>query len=143
MAVETPEGNVRARAALNESLEPGVACGQHGWWQACPEIGAPGYDPFGPEGSNLNLLISNAAIDPRPGERIGPASRVSLPDSPPLMRIVRALAGVLGLVTEVSKPLIRSPRLRLRLAKPPAPRRGSRGRRSGSGGRAPQSRHSR
>jgi len=67
VAVETPEGSVRARAALNESLEPGVACGQHGWWQACPEIGAPGYDPFGPEGSNLNLLISNAAIDPVSG----------------------------------------------------------------------------
>jgi anaerobic selenocysteine-containing dehydrogenase len=67
VAVETPEGSVRARAALNESLEPGVACGQHGWWQACPEIGASGYDPFGPEGANLNLLISNAAIDPVSG----------------------------------------------------------------------------
>jgi anaerobic selenocysteine-containing dehydrogenase len=67
VAVETPEGSVRARAALNETLEPGVACGQHGWWQACPEIGAPGYDPFGPEGANLNLLISNAAIDPVSG----------------------------------------------------------------------------
>jgi len=58
---------VRARAQLNDSLAPNVACGQHGWWQACPEIGAPGYDPFGPDGANLNLIISNAAIDPVSG----------------------------------------------------------------------------
>jgi anaerobic selenocysteine-containing dehydrogenase len=65
--VETPEGSVGARASLNESLAPNVACGQHGWWEACPEIGAPGYDPFGPEGANLNLIISNRAIDPVSG----------------------------------------------------------------------------
>jgi len=67
VAVETPEGSVRARAALNEALEPRVACGQHGWWQACPEIGAPGYDPFSSDGANLNLIIGNAAIDPVSG----------------------------------------------------------------------------
>jgi anaerobic selenocysteine-containing dehydrogenase len=67
VTVETPEGRVRARARLNESLAPGVACGQHGWWQACPEIGAPAYDPFGPDGANLNLIIGNAAIDPISG----------------------------------------------------------------------------
>ena len=67
VTVETPEGRIRARAQLNESLEPRVVCGQHGWWQACPEIGAPGYDPFGPEGANLNLIIGNAAIDPISG----------------------------------------------------------------------------
>ena len=41
--------------------------GQHGWWQALPEIGAPGYDPFGPEGANLNLIIGNEAVDPISG----------------------------------------------------------------------------
>jgi anaerobic selenocysteine-containing dehydrogenase len=67
VTVETPEGRIRARAQLNESLAPNVVCGQHGWWQACPEIGEPGYDPFGPEGANLNLIIGNAAIDPVSG----------------------------------------------------------------------------
>jgi len=67
VTVETPEGRIRARARLNESLEPRVVCGQHGWWQACPELGAPGYDPFGPEGANFNLIIGNAAIDPISG----------------------------------------------------------------------------
>jgi len=65
--IETPEGRVRARARLNDSLDPRVVCGSHGWWQACPEIGAPGYDPFSPDGANLNLVIGNAAIDPISG----------------------------------------------------------------------------
>ena len=67
VAIETPEGQVRARAKLNESLDPRVVCGQHGWWQACPELGAPAYDPFGPDGANYNLVIGNAAIDPISG----------------------------------------------------------------------------
>jgi anaerobic selenocysteine-containing dehydrogenase len=65
--IETPEGSVRARAKMNDTLEPNVVCGQHGWWQACSEIGAPAYDPFGPEGANLNLIIGNEAIDPVSG----------------------------------------------------------------------------
>jgi len=65
--IETPQGAVRARARLNESLEPRVVCGQHGWWQACPEIDAPAYDAFSSDGANLNLIISNTAIDPISG----------------------------------------------------------------------------
>jgi anaerobic selenocysteine-containing dehydrogenase len=65
--IETPKGSVRARARLNEDLQPNVVCGQHGWWQACEEIGAAGYDPFGPEGANFNLIIGNEAIDPISG----------------------------------------------------------------------------
>jgi anaerobic selenocysteine-containing dehydrogenase len=67
VSIETPEGSVRARARLNATLKPEVVCGQHGWWQACAEIGAPGYDPFSPEGANLNLIIGNEAIDPVSG----------------------------------------------------------------------------
>lgn len=65
--IETPEGSVRARARMNETLAPNVVCGQHGWWQACPDLGMPGYDPFGPEGANFNLIIGNEAIDPVSG----------------------------------------------------------------------------
>lgn len=65
--IETPDGSVRARARLNETLQPDVVSGQHGWWQPCPEVGAPGYDPFGPDGANFNLLIGNGAIDPVSG----------------------------------------------------------------------------
>ncbi len=65
--IETPNGSVRARARFNETLAPDVVCGQHGWWQACAEIGAPGYDPFGPDGANYNLLIAADAVDPVSG----------------------------------------------------------------------------
>jgi len=65
--VETPEGSIRVRARLNDTLKPNVACGQHGWWQASPQIGAPGYDPFSPDGANFNLIIGNRAIDPISG----------------------------------------------------------------------------
>jgi len=65
--LETPQGKVRARAKMNDVLEPHVVCGQHGWWQACADIGAPGYDPFSPDGANYNLLIGAEAIDPVSG----------------------------------------------------------------------------
>ena len=67
VAIETPEGSVRARARFNASLDPRVVCGQHGWWQACKELGEPGYDPFSAEGANLNLVISGEARDPISG----------------------------------------------------------------------------
>lgn len=65
--IETPAGSVRARARLDDTLAPNVVCGQHGWWQACPEIDAPGYDPFSSDGANFNLIIGNDAIDPVSG----------------------------------------------------------------------------
>ncbi len=65
--LETPEGRVRARARLNESLDPRVVSGQHGWWQACPELNEPGYDPFSEDGANYNLVVGSAAFDPVSG----------------------------------------------------------------------------
>ncbi len=58
---------MRVRAKMNDALEPHVACAQHGWWQACPELGLPGYDSFSPRGANLNRIIGNEAIDPISG----------------------------------------------------------------------------
>lgn len=57
----------RARARLNDQLDPRVAGGTRGSWQACAEIGAPGYHPFGPTGANFNLLVDAAALDPVSG----------------------------------------------------------------------------
>jgi anaerobic selenocysteine-containing dehydrogenase len=67
VAIETPEGSVRARARLNDGIDPRVAVGEHGWWQACDEIGAPGYDPFSSQGANLNLIIGGKVRDPVSG----------------------------------------------------------------------------
>jgi anaerobic selenocysteine-containing dehydrogenase len=67
VSIETPEGRVRARARINGNLHPDVVVGEHGWWQACREIGAAGYDPFGPDGAEYNSLIGAAALDPVSG----------------------------------------------------------------------------
>jgi anaerobic selenocysteine-containing dehydrogenase len=67
VAIETPDGKVRARARFNANLDPRVVVGEHGWWQGCAELGAPGYDPFGPMGANYNSLIGTAALDPVSG----------------------------------------------------------------------------
>jgi hypothetical protein len=65
--IETPDGQVRARARFNESLDARVVCGQHGWWQGCSQLNAPAYDPFRGDGANYNLLIGNTAFDPISG----------------------------------------------------------------------------
>ena len=67
VAIETPEGSVRARAQFNEDLDPRVVIGEHGWWQACAELDAPGYDPFSADGANLNLIIGRSVLDPVSG----------------------------------------------------------------------------
>jgi anaerobic selenocysteine-containing dehydrogenase len=65
--LETATGKIRLKAKCKDSLHPGVVATAHGWWQACQELGLPGYDPFGPEGANANLLVSNDARDPISG----------------------------------------------------------------------------
>jgi anaerobic selenocysteine-containing dehydrogenase len=67
VCIETPEASVRARARINDQLDPRVAVGTHGWWQSCTEIGAPGYEPFESTGSNFNLLVATADRDPVSG----------------------------------------------------------------------------
>ncbi|MDA0158783.1 molybdopterin-dependent oxidoreductase [Solirubrobacter ginsenosidimutans] len=65
--IVTPNGAVRARARLNSTLDPGVVCGQHGWWQGCAELGLPGYPPYGPDSANLNLILRQEPSDPVSG----------------------------------------------------------------------------
>ncbi|MDJ0924652.1 MAG: molybdopterin-dependent oxidoreductase [Acidimicrobiia bacterium] len=65
--IATPKGTVRARAAFNETLDPGVVCGQHGWFEPCEELDIPGHPPFGPGSANLNLVLSQTPSDPISG----------------------------------------------------------------------------
>ncbi|HET7761254.1 MAG TPA: molybdopterin-dependent oxidoreductase [Phycicoccus sp.] len=67
VSLDTPEGSIRARVRLNASLDPGVVVGQHGWWQACDELGLPGYPPYGPDSANLNLVLRQGPSDPVSG----------------------------------------------------------------------------
>jgi len=65
--IVSPEGSMRARATLNSKIDPRIVVGQHGWWQACEALEAPSYDPFSAMGSNFNMLIGTAALDPISG----------------------------------------------------------------------------
>lgn len=62
--VETVAGRVRLKAKYNDALHPKVVSAPYGWWQACSELGLPGYDPLSPKGANINLIIPNTEIDP-------------------------------------------------------------------------------
>jgi anaerobic selenocysteine-containing dehydrogenase len=67
VVVETATGRVKLKAKFRESLHPQVVATQYGWWQECKELHRPGYNPFGPDGANANLLVANEAIDPISG----------------------------------------------------------------------------
>jgi anaerobic selenocysteine-containing dehydrogenase len=67
VAVETQHGKIRCQAHLTESIARNVVCIQHGWWQSCPDLGLPGYDPYSSRGSNANLLYASEAMDPISG----------------------------------------------------------------------------
>ena len=65
--IRTPKGAVRARAEFNDTLDPNVVSGQHGWFEPCEELDLPGFPPFGPESANLNLVLSQTPSDPVSG----------------------------------------------------------------------------
>jgi anaerobic selenocysteine-containing dehydrogenase/ferredoxin-NADP reductase len=67
VVVSTRHARIRLRARIDESLHPRVVVGEYGWWEAAPDLGLPGYDPFDHEGSNFNLLIGREHWDPVSG----------------------------------------------------------------------------
>jgi len=81
VSVETPAGSMQARAHFNDSLDPRIVVGEHGWWQGCDEIGAPAYDPFGPDGANFNATVDPSIRDPISGT---PAHRANLCEVRPI-----------------------------------------------------------
>ncbi len=85
VVVETPSGRVRAQAQITDAILPGVVCCSHGWWEACAELGLPGFDPFSETGANQNLLVHNDQHDPVSG---------GTPHRSTLCRVVKAAASV-------------------------------------------------
>jgi anaerobic selenocysteine-containing dehydrogenase len=67
ISLDTPHGSIRARAKFSPSLDPQVVFAQHGWWEACDELGLPGYPPYGPDSANLNLVLRQTPSDPISG----------------------------------------------------------------------------
>jgi anaerobic selenocysteine-containing dehydrogenase len=65
--VSTPAGRIEAQVKHNNHLEPGVAVGEHGWWQACDALDIAGFPVSGPGSANFNVLIDDADEDPISG----------------------------------------------------------------------------
>ena len=65
--VVTPHGEVMGRAHLKEGIDPRVVSATAGWWQACDELGLPGFDAAEGKGANLNAAIGNEEADPISG----------------------------------------------------------------------------
>jgi anaerobic selenocysteine-containing dehydrogenase len=61
--LETPYGSITLRAKLTKAISYDVICTQNGWWQGCHELNLPGFDPYSPEGANVNLLYGTDEID--------------------------------------------------------------------------------
>ena len=82
ISLDTPHGSIRARAKLNANLDPDVVFAQHGWWEACAELGLPGYPPYGPGSANLNLVLRQTPSDPISGSAPLRASVCDVSPSP-------------------------------------------------------------
>jgi anaerobic selenocysteine-containing dehydrogenase len=67
MRVETEVAAITVKAVVNSQLPQKVVRVMHGWWQGCPELGLPAYDPFSSAGANVNLIMKNDIIDPITG----------------------------------------------------------------------------
>ena len=65
--ISTRIGQARFMARILPSLAHDVIVAEYGWWQACPELGQPGYSATGPVSSNFNQLVSAEDCDPISG----------------------------------------------------------------------------
>jgi anaerobic selenocysteine-containing dehydrogenase len=65
--VETEISAITVKATINDRIPGKMVRVMHGWWQGCPELGKPAYDPFTDKGANVNLIIANNIIDPITG----------------------------------------------------------------------------
>lgn len=58
--IESPTGRITMKARPSDGVDPRVCFIPHGWWQACPSLGLPGY----PDGcANANTLTSDRAYN--------------------------------------------------------------------------------
>jgi anaerobic selenocysteine-containing dehydrogenase len=67
VVVETPYGSITLQARPTDTVLYDVVCTQNGWWQECPELGLPGYDPYSSTGANTALLFNAENVDPISG----------------------------------------------------------------------------
>ena len=62
--IHTQQATMQATANITNNIAPGVVCAQYGWWQACDELGLPGYAIQGKDNASYNSLIDGEVFDP-------------------------------------------------------------------------------
>jgi anaerobic selenocysteine-containing dehydrogenase/ferredoxin-NADP reductase len=81
--VATAFGAITMAARLEPDLDARVVAADYGWWQACPDLGAPGFDVADRTVANFNSLISAEARDPVSGAPGMRSSRCDIALAPP------------------------------------------------------------
>lgn len=67
--IATAQGRARFRLTPDERVARDVAIAEHGWWQACPELGRAASSPFAADTGNYNALIGTGEVDPVSGSQ--------------------------------------------------------------------------
>ncbi len=62
MKIESPHGSVHMVARYFEGIAPDVLMGRRGWWEACEELGLPGYGSLD-GGSEMNVLYDSEILN--------------------------------------------------------------------------------
>ncbi|MCC5978033.1 MAG: molybdopterin-dependent oxidoreductase [Salinarimonas sp.] len=67
--IATPQGRARFRLSLDARISRDIAIAEHGWWQACPEMGREASAPDAQDTSNFNAMIGTENVDPISGSQ--------------------------------------------------------------------------
>ncbi len=65
--LRTSAGQIRMRARIDPGLPRDRLVAEYGWWEACLELGLPGFDPGSAESADYNALIDPRIRDPISG----------------------------------------------------------------------------
>ena len=61
--IRTRYGRIVMQARIDVSLLDDVAVAEYGWWQACPDLGLPGFQVLGDDDANYNSLATDEGRD--------------------------------------------------------------------------------
>jgi anaerobic selenocysteine-containing dehydrogenase/ferredoxin-NADP reductase len=65
--LSTAAGAITMWARIDPSLPPDHLVAPYGWWEACPDLGLPGFAPGGADDASYNSLVDGVARDPVSG----------------------------------------------------------------------------
>ncbi len=65
--INTPAGQARFKAKIDEAISDDVVIAEYGWWQGCPDLNRPELPINGVATSNYNALINYDVVDPLSG----------------------------------------------------------------------------